>query len=68
MVKKLLLSVVVLTGVMGVPRAAMAGCSSDLLNCYGAAAQIDNFWSRTAAGLDCEFAYADCVRQTLLGA
>jgi hypothetical protein len=68
MLKKLLLSAVVLTGVMGVPRAAMAGCSSDLLDCYTAAAKIDSFWYRTAAGLDCELDYAVCVRQTLIGA
>jgi hypothetical protein len=68
MVKKLVLSVFVLTGFIGMPRVAMAGCGGDLLDCYTAAAQIDSFWYRTAAGLDCEFAYADCVRQILLGA
>jgi hypothetical protein len=67
MVKKLVLCVVVLTGFMGVSRTAMAGCSSDLLDCYTAAARIDSFWYRTAAGIDCEFAYADCLRQVLIG-
>jgi hypothetical protein len=68
MVKRLLLSVVVLTGFMGMPRIAIAGCSGDLLDCYTAAAKIDSFWYRTAAGLDCELDYADCVRETLIGA
>jgi len=67
MVKKLLLSAVVLTGFMAVPRSAMAGCTSDLLDCYGRAAAIDNFWYRTAAGLDCELDYASCVRQRIIG-
>lgn len=66
MVKKVLLSAIVLTGVMAAPRPAMAGCTTDLLDCYAAAAKIDGFWYRTAAGLDCELAYAGCVRQTLL--
>jgi len=67
MVKKLLLSAIVLTGFMAVPRTAMAGCTTELLDCYGRAARIDNFWYRSAAGLDCELDYAGCVRQRLIG-
>jgi hypothetical protein len=67
MVKKVLLSAVVLMGCMAVPRAAMAGCGGDLLDCYTAAAQIDNFWYRSAAGLDCELQYAGCIRLVLIG-
>ena len=67
MVKKLLLSAIVLTGFMAVPRTAMAGCTIELLDCYGRAARIDNFWYRSAAGLDCELDYAGCVRQRLIG-
>lgn len=66
MVKKVLLSAVILMGFLGVPRVAMAGCGGDLLDCYTAAAGIDNFWYRTAAGLDCELQYASCIRQILV--
>jgi len=38
-----------------------------LLDCYTAAAKIDSFWYRTAAGIDCEFSYADCLREILIG-
>lgn len=68
MVKKVLLSAVVLTGFVAVPRPAMAGCTTDLLDCYTRAAKIDSFWYRSAAGLDCELDYAGCVRQALVGA
>jgi hypothetical protein len=71
MVKKGLLCAFVLAGVVAAPRPAMAlmaGCGSDLLDCYTRAANIDSFWYRTAAGLDCELDYADCVRQRLVGA
>jgi len=67
MVRKLLLSAIVLTGFMAAPRSAMAGCAYDLLDCYGRAAAIDNFWYRTAAGLDCELDYASCLRQRVIG-
>lgn len=67
MVKKVLLTLVVLTGFVAVPRTAMAGCAVDLLDCYGRASSIDNFWYRTAAGLDCELDFTDCVRRKLIG-
>ena len=68
MVKKSLFCVFVLAGFVAAPRPAMAGCAGDLLDCYGRAARIDSFWYRTAAGLDCEFDYADCLRQRVVGA
>ncbi len=68
MVKKVLLSAFVLAGFVAMPRPAMAGCTTDLLDCYAEAAKIDSFWYRSAAGLDCELAYAGCVREALLGA
>ena len=71
MVKKGLFCVFVLAGFVAASRPAMAlrpGCASDLLDCYTRAASIDSFWYRTAAGLDCELDYADCVRQRLVGA
>ena len=68
MVKKTLLALVILGGLFGVPRPAMAGCTTDLADCYTRAAKIDSFWYRWAAGLDCELDYAECVRIKLIGA
>ena len=67
MVKKILLALVVLTGLVATPRSAMAGCTTDLADCYERAAKIDSFWYRWAAGLDCELDYAECVRIKLIG-
>lgn len=67
MVKKMLLTLVVLAGFVTVPRTAMAGCTTDLADCYGRAARIDNFWYRWAAGLDCELEYTDCARRKVIG-
>jgi hypothetical protein len=67
MVKKTLLALVILAGFLGVPRVAMAGCTTDLADCYERAAKIDSFWYRWAAGLDCELDYAECVRIKLIG-
>jgi len=66
MVKKFVFLAVILIG-FAAPRSASAGCTVDLLDCYGRAAGIDSFWYRTAAGLDCELDYTDCVRRRLLG-
>jgi hypothetical protein len=70
MVKKLLLAMLlVIPGMAGTPQAVYAdGCTTTLLDCYTAAAKIDSFWYRTAAGIDCELEYAGCVRGVLLGA
>jgi hypothetical protein len=67
MVKKILLTLVVLAGFAGAPRSAMAGCTTDLADCYGRAAKIDNFWYRWAMGLDCELEYTDCARRKIIG-
>ena len=67
MLKKMLLTVVVLAGFAAAPRPAMAGCTTDLADCYGRAAGIDSFWYRWASGIDCELAYTDCVRRRLIG-
>ena len=67
MVKKILLGVVVLAGFAAAPRPALAGCTTDLADCYGRAAAIDSFWYRWASGLDCELDYTDCVRRHLIG-
>jgi hypothetical protein len=67
MVRKVLFALVVMAGFAAAPRAAMAGCTTDLADCYGRAARIDGFWYRWAAGLDCELNYTDCVRRRLIG-
>lgn len=74
MVKKLLSIVALALIVLGTPHAVLAlddgesdACATDLLNCYGAAAKIDSFWYRWAAGLDCELDYVECVRVKLIG-
>jgi hypothetical protein len=66
MVKKVLFALVVLAG-FAAPRPAMAGCTTDLLDCFGRAARQDSFWYRSAAGLDCELDYTDCVRRRIIG-
>ena len=66
MVKKLVFLAVILMG-FAAPRPASAGCTTDLLDCYGRAGRIDSFWYRTAAGLDCELDYTECVRLQVLG-
>ncbi len=63
-----IMAAVFLVGDARASRASESGCNTDLLRCYQAAASIDSFWYRTAAGLDCEFAYVECARETLLGA
>jgi len=69
MVKRLLLSAALaIPAIAGMPQPAFAQrCATDLLDCYGRAAKIDNFWYRTAAGLDCELDFAECVRVKLFG-
>ncbi|HYT73894.1 MAG TPA: hypothetical protein VEL79_04015 [Vicinamibacterales bacterium] len=70
MVKKVLLAVMLaIPGIAGAPQYVYAdGCTTTLLDCYVAAAKIDSFWYRTAAGLDCELQYAGCVRSVLISA
>jgi hypothetical protein len=54
-------------GIVFAPSGARAesGCTTRLMDCYTAAAKIDDFWYRTAAGIDCEIDYAGCVRDKL---
>ena len=67
MVKKIVVTLLVLSGAVAVPRSATAGCTTALADCYTAAAKVDSFWYRWAAGLDCELDYTDCVREKLIG-
>ena len=68
MVKKMLFVLIVLGGFLADARPALAGCTTALGDCYQEAAQVDSFWYRWAAGLDCELDYAECVRIKLVGA
>jgi hypothetical protein len=67
-VKKVLVTMAVLCGFLAIPPSAAASCTSTLGDCYTAAAKIDSFWYRWAAGLECELDYAECVRMMLVGA
>jgi hypothetical protein len=49
------------------PRPAHAGCFTDLGDCYQKAANIDSFWYRWAAGLDCELDLIECTRGKVFG-
>jgi hypothetical protein len=52
---------------VGAPQPATAGCTTDLIDCYYAAAAVDDFWRRWAAGIDCELDYVECVRIKIIG-
>ena len=67
MVKKFLFAALMVAGLVAAPRPALAGCTTDLADCYERAAKIDSFWYRWAAGLDCELDYVECVRIKLIG-
>ena len=43
------------------------GCTTELGHCFERAAQIDSFWYRWAAGLDCELDFIECARIKILG-
>lgn len=43
------------------------GCTWTLFECFEAAAQIESFWYRTAAALDCELDYIECARIKIMG-
>jgi hypothetical protein len=69
---KSLLNLAVLAGLVALmpppsAHAMVGGCTTTLAECYEAAAKIDNFWYRWAAGLDCELDYAECVRIKVTG-
>ena len=68
MVKKVLFSAFVFVALAATPQPAWAGCATSLADCYVAAAKIDSFWYRWAAGLDCELDFTECVRIKLIGA
>ena len=69
MVKRMLFTLAILAVVIGMPETARASdtCATDLANCYVAAAKIDSFWYRWAAGLDCELQFTNCARIMIIG-
>ncbi len=67
MVKKLVSTLVVLAGLVAVPRSATAGCTSQLGDCAIAANRIPSFWAAYAALIDCELDYLECLRISLIG-
>ena len=67
MVKRILVTIVAIASCLAAERPAIAGCTTALADCYLAAAKIDSFWYRWAAGLDCELDYTECVRIKLVG-
>jgi len=73
MVKKVLFTMIVLAALLGAPSFARAddgesdGCATSLLQCYEAAAKIESFWYRWAAGIDCELQFTSCARVAIIG-
>ena len=65
----ILLGILVLaaTSATAQPLYASAGCTTGLADCYQRAANIDSFWYRWAAGLDCELDFVECARIKLIG-
>ena len=59
-------ALIVLALVSGV-RTSEADCFTDLADCYQRAANIESFWYRWAAGLDCELDFIECTRVKLIG-
>ena len=68
MVKKMVLTVVVLASLVAVPRSATAGCTSQLADCAIAANMLPSFWSQYAAFIDCQLDYVECLRIKVIGA
>ena len=65
--KFLLLGLFTTCAVGGFVQPADAGCTTDLGTCYQRAANVDSFWYRWAAGIDCELDYVECLRVMLIG-
>lgn len=65
--KLMLLGLFVVGAVVASARPVEAGCFTDLADCYYRAANVDGFWYRWAAGLDCELDLIECTRIKLIG-
>jgi hypothetical protein len=66
--KWMVLGVFAACALIGSAQKARAGCTTDLADCYQRAANIDSFWYRWAAGIDCELDFVECTREKLIGA
>lgn len=67
MVKKSVLTAIVLAGFVTVPRSAAAGCTSQFGDCAIAANRQPGFWSQYTAFIDCELDYVECLRIAVVG-
>ena len=67
MVKKTLLSIVVVMGLLAMARPANAGCLARYEDCILAAAQRATFWSAWWAYCDCDLDAVECMRVALIG-
>jgi hypothetical protein len=67
MVKKTLLSMVVVTFLLAAPRPAIAGCIKEFQDCALAAARMDSVWYAWLAYCDCELDYLECLRIAVIG-
>jgi hypothetical protein len=67
-IKRLLGVFAVLMVVFGSGGAGSAAmCTAELVQCYYDAAGRDGGLEQAAAGLDCELAFAGCLREALFG-
>jgi len=68
MKKLVLVGLLMMAGFPAVVRADEGpGCATTLADCYRAAARIDSFWYRWAAGIDCELDFIECSRRKIMG-
>ena len=67
MQRVILLGILVLAAMSATAQPSYARCATGLLECYQRAANIDSFWYRWAAGLDCELDFVECARVKLIG-
>lgn len=65
--KWMVLGAFVTCALAGAAQQAEAGCTTTLADCYQKAANIDSFWYRWAAGIDCELDFVECVRIKVIG-
>jgi hypothetical protein len=65
--KKVILVLLLAAGIGAVPTAAVAGCFTELSDCYYEAAKKSSWIERWLAGLDCELDFIECTRKKLIG-
>jgi hypothetical protein len=44
-----------------------SGCAAAMVRCFNTAANLPDFFSRSAAGFDCAVDFASCVRNAIYG-